>query len=200
MKSVRGIMVRLRRRSVRPRVLMSIPSMEIFPLLASTKRKNERARVLFPEPVRPTTPIFSPGNTWKLRPWRTSGRSGYQGSREFKDGSEVWYKYRVADGEVLTNDFASGRPWNGRTGLLSFRRFTRQIRCFLDTFDGNLECSPFSYMQSCRRMNSLDTAPSPQNTSPVASQVTIVFWVSNLRNTTTGNRGFVNPRLWIASS
>lgn len=41
-------------------MVMSIPSMRIFPVWKSTKRNNERATVDFPDPVDPTIPILSP--------------------------------------------------------------------------------------------------------------------------------------------
>src|SRR5882757_2206446 len=53
----RGMMVSLLRRSESPIVEISRPSTVTHPSVASTKRKNESARVLFPEPVRPRMPI-----------------------------------------------------------------------------------------------------------------------------------------------
>lgn len=55
---LRGIIVSLLRRSVNPTVAMSTPSTNILPSVASTKRKNDRARVLLPDPVRPRIPIL----------------------------------------------------------------------------------------------------------------------------------------------
>lgn len=49
-------MVSLLRRSESPILEMSRLSMVMQPSVASTKRKNESARVLFPEPVRPRMP------------------------------------------------------------------------------------------------------------------------------------------------
>lgn len=54
---LRGIIVSLLRRSVNPTVAISTPSTKILPLVASTKRKSDRARVLLPDPVRPRIPI-----------------------------------------------------------------------------------------------------------------------------------------------
>jgi hypothetical protein len=48
----------------------------ILPLLASTTLKKAPHNVVLPLPVRPTTPIFSPGLTVKEIPWRTSGELG----------------------------------------------------------------------------------------------------------------------------
>lgn len=53
------MIVILLRKSVRPIVEMSMPSMMILPSVASTNRKNESASVLFPEPVLPNTPIYA---------------------------------------------------------------------------------------------------------------------------------------------
>ena len=64
-------------KSARPTLEISTSSTRIRPLVGSTKRKNDRARVLLPEPVLPKTPTFSPGRISKLRLCRTSGRSGY---------------------------------------------------------------------------------------------------------------------------
>ena len=72
----RGMMVSLLRRSVKPILEMSNPSMRIRPSVGSTKRKNESAKVLFPDPVRPRTPTFSPGWISKERWCNTLGKSG----------------------------------------------------------------------------------------------------------------------------
>lgn len=55
---LRGMIVRRLRRSVKPTVAVSIPSTKIRPSVASTNRKKERARVLFPDPVRPRIPTL----------------------------------------------------------------------------------------------------------------------------------------------
>jgi hypothetical protein len=47
------------RKSSRPIVEMSRPSIVIEPSVNSTKRKSANIKLLFPAPVRPTTPIFS---------------------------------------------------------------------------------------------------------------------------------------------
>ena len=52
-------------------VEISSPSMQILPLIISTILLNERQIVLFPAPVRPTIPIFSPGFTSKVNPLKT---------------------------------------------------------------------------------------------------------------------------------
>ena len=91
-RRARGMIVRRLRRSAKPILLVSRLSISIRPSVGSTKRKNERARVLFPEPVRPRMPTyvvwtsdqwfsilrltFSPGLISKLRWWSTSGKSG----------------------------------------------------------------------------------------------------------------------------
>jgi hypothetical protein len=53
---IRGIIVNLLRRSVKPILDISRPSIRIRPVVASTKRKKDNARVLLPEPVRPRIP------------------------------------------------------------------------------------------------------------------------------------------------
>jgi len=68
-------LVRLPRRSSVPIFEMSSPSITIEPWEASTKRKNDKARVDLPLPVLPTTPIFSRGSMLKLIPCRTGSRS-----------------------------------------------------------------------------------------------------------------------------
>lgn len=57
-RRARGMIVRRLRRSVKPILLVSRLSISIRPSVGSTKRKNERARVLFPEPVRPRMPTY----------------------------------------------------------------------------------------------------------------------------------------------
>lgn len=74
--NARGMMVSLLRRSVRPIFAISKPSMRIRPSTGSTNRKNDSARVLFPDPVRPRMPTFSPGRTSNERWCSTLGRSG----------------------------------------------------------------------------------------------------------------------------
>ena len=71
-----GTMVNRDRKSSRPILEMSIPSIRIEPECASTKRKKEAARVLLPQPVEPTMPTFSPALIEKVKSWRTSGSSG----------------------------------------------------------------------------------------------------------------------------
>src|SRR5205807_1662942 len=56
--NVRGMMVRRLRRSASPIFAMSIPSITIQPLVGSTNLKNDKASVLFPDPVRPRIPIY----------------------------------------------------------------------------------------------------------------------------------------------
>ena len=46
----------------------------MFPVAGSTRRKRATSRELFPAPVLPTMPSFSPGSTWNCKPLRTSGR------------------------------------------------------------------------------------------------------------------------------
>ena len=52
LKDLRGIIVSLLLKSVNPIVEISTPSTTILPSVASTKRKKERAKVLFPLPIR----------------------------------------------------------------------------------------------------------------------------------------------------
>jgi hypothetical protein len=68
-------MVNLDRRSSVPRSLISMLSMTIEPLEASTNLKKDNASVDLPLPVLPTTPIFSCGLTENVRPFNTGSRS-----------------------------------------------------------------------------------------------------------------------------
>ena len=52
------MIVSLLRRSVSPILDISRPSIIIRPPVASTKRKKDNAKVLFPEPVRPKMPTY----------------------------------------------------------------------------------------------------------------------------------------------
>jgi hypothetical protein len=60
---VRGMIVSLLRRSVKPILDISRPSIRIRPVVASTKRKKDNARVLLPEPVRPRMPTYGTSQT-----------------------------------------------------------------------------------------------------------------------------------------
>lgn len=69
-------MLKRRRSSFRGTDAMLIPSIRIRPPLSSAARNRLDARLLLPLPVRPTTPIFSPGLIVKLTPFSTVGSSG----------------------------------------------------------------------------------------------------------------------------
>mmetsp|Transcript_23427 Transcript_23427/g.65389 ORF Transcript_23427/g.65389 Transcript_23427/m.65389 type:complete len:284 (+) Transcript_23427:329-1180(+) len=71
-----GMTAMLERSLARPNVLLSTPSMEIFPASNSTMRRMESINVDFPAPVRPTTPTLLFAGMFKLRPFRTSGNPG----------------------------------------------------------------------------------------------------------------------------
>lgn len=65
---------------------VSIPSISILPDSISMMRDKARHKVLLPDPVLPTMPIFSPGWTSKLNFWRTSSQSFlYLSSTSLKD-------------------------------------------------------------------------------------------------------------------
>lgn len=55
---------------------ISSPLIRIYPDWASTILQRARQIVLFPAPVRPTIPTFSPALTLKLKLLRTSSVSG----------------------------------------------------------------------------------------------------------------------------
>jgi hypothetical protein len=55
---------------------MSIPSINILPLKISTIRLKAKLIVLFPAPVLPTIPIFSPAFVVKVKPFNTVSVSG----------------------------------------------------------------------------------------------------------------------------
>jgi len=69
-------MARRDRKSWRPILEMSRPSMVIEPAESSTRRKSVDIILDLPAPVRPTTPIRSPPFTCIVRPESTSGRLG----------------------------------------------------------------------------------------------------------------------------
>mmetsp|Transcript_3585 Transcript_3585/g.13058 ORF Transcript_3585/g.13058 Transcript_3585/m.13058 type:complete len:246 (-) Transcript_3585:1156-1893(-) len=71
-----GIMPILERRSFRPMLAMSTPSMTILPAAASTMRNRPTISELLPAPVRPTTPIFSCAPISHVIDLSTSGLSG----------------------------------------------------------------------------------------------------------------------------
>ena len=66
----------LERRADKPIRDVSTSSIKIRPLLSSTRRYNATKSELFPAPVRPTIPIFSPGATRNVSPRKTRGRLG----------------------------------------------------------------------------------------------------------------------------
>ena len=55
---------------------ISIPSIKILPLKISTIRLKAKLIVLFPAPVLPTTPIFSPALVLNVKPLKTVSVSG----------------------------------------------------------------------------------------------------------------------------
>mmetsp|Transcript_38144 Transcript_38144/g.82980 ORF Transcript_38144/g.82980 Transcript_38144/m.82980 type:complete len:259 (-) Transcript_38144:3623-4399(-) len=69
-----GMMTRLCRSVLRPRVAMSAPSMIMRPSESSTMRNNACMIELLPAPVRPTMPTLLPPGTSKLTLLSTSGR------------------------------------------------------------------------------------------------------------------------------
>lgn len=71
-----GMIPNLDLRSCSPRVLISIPSMIIFPPDGSTSLNKTWINVDFPLPVRPTTPTFSPPLMSRVIPLSTSGVFG----------------------------------------------------------------------------------------------------------------------------
>mmetsp|Transcript_30932 Transcript_30932/g.62733 ORF Transcript_30932/g.62733 Transcript_30932/m.62733 type:complete len:214 (-) Transcript_30932:48-689(-) len=70
-----GMIDSCRRRSSSPMVLTSNPSSSILPSESSQMRKRATASVDLPAPVRPTTPIFSPGPVLNEMPRRAGSRS-----------------------------------------------------------------------------------------------------------------------------
>jgi hypothetical protein len=71
-----GIIPNRARRSWRPMLAMSRLSMRILPPAGSTRRKSALIRVVFPLPVRPTTPILSPALKVHVMPFNTRGEVG----------------------------------------------------------------------------------------------------------------------------
>mmetsp|Transcript_137650 Transcript_137650/g.343548 ORF Transcript_137650/g.343548 Transcript_137650/m.343548 type:complete len:258 (-) Transcript_137650:915-1688(-) len=71
-----GIIEMAFRSVCRPRLAMSTPSMVMRPRSHSTRRKSTLVIELFPAPVRPTMPIFSPPATARSKPSKASGRPG----------------------------------------------------------------------------------------------------------------------------
>ncbi len=61
---------------VSPTSAMRQPSISMLPPANSTMRVSATNSDDLPAPVRPTTPIFSPGRTPKDRPRRTRGSDG----------------------------------------------------------------------------------------------------------------------------
>jgi len=60
-KNTCGTKARRLRRSARPIVATSMPSITMRPPEGSTMRYNAIINVLFPHPVRPATPIYAKG-------------------------------------------------------------------------------------------------------------------------------------------
>lgn len=130
----RGMMVSLLRRSVSPMLAMSRPSMRMRPSTGSTNRKNESARVLLPDPVRPRTPTFSPGRTSKDRWCSTLGRSGCpiapvirQGPRSRRDDGSEMSTNRVSDHQILALNLSARRPGRWRPGFHEFGGLARKL-------------------------------------------------------------------------
>ncbi len=70
-----GIIVSFLRSLCRPTFLISTLSIKIAPWLDSRIRNRPSVRELFPVPVRPTIPIFSPGSITQERSLSTKSRS-----------------------------------------------------------------------------------------------------------------------------
>ena len=62
------------RRSKRPILPTSTPSIKIMPSSSSVRRKSAPNNDVFPAPVRPTMPTFWPGRTSNVRPFKTCKR------------------------------------------------------------------------------------------------------------------------------
>jgi len=107
-----------------PTLNLPMPSIVIRPLVASTKRKKLSAKVDFPHPVEPTIPIFSLGETEKLIPCSTSGRSGC--ISDFSPWSP-YGTYGITNDELLDSDRARFRPGCGRTRLDELRRLLPEL-------------------------------------------------------------------------
>mmetsp|Transcript_19660 Transcript_19660/g.40463 ORF Transcript_19660/g.40463 Transcript_19660/m.40463 type:complete len:330 (+) Transcript_19660:480-1469(+) len=72
-----GIIARLSRSCFIDIDRISIPSISIVPSDSiSTIRNRVRSRLLFPDPVRPTTPKVLPGGTERVTPFNTNGADG----------------------------------------------------------------------------------------------------------------------------
>ena len=63
-----GMMAMLERRSLRPILAMSTPSMTMLPPQSSCSLNRQLMSELLPAPVRPTTPHRDPGDTFTERP------------------------------------------------------------------------------------------------------------------------------------
>ena len=71
-----GIIVKFCLNISNPILLISMSSINIFPLSASNNLNKHRHSVDFPLPVRPTTPIFSFGFISKFKFFKTNGVFG----------------------------------------------------------------------------------------------------------------------------
>ncbi len=85
-----GIIASRRRRSIRPIVLVSSPSMLMCPSSASIMRNKESVNELFPAPVRPTTPIFSCGLISRVMFFKTKSSPGRYRAEKFSNETAPW--------------------------------------------------------------------------------------------------------------
>ena len=74
------------------------------PSVASTKRKKDRARVLFPLPVRPRTPTFSPGLTLNEMLCKTLGKSGFEIDEFGREEEKKFGTYSVSYDKIVAFD------------------------------------------------------------------------------------------------
>jgi len=150
-------MVKRLRRSARPIVEISIPSIRILPSVASTNLKKDSANVLLPDPVLPriptwqqvgyfqqygkTTHAFSPGCTSKLMWWRTSGNSGWKNTASIwmQNKQDVHKTNRVTNNKVLAFDFPMRRPGRIRSWFHKLGRFTLEVSVFFNSLHSNLD-------------------------------------------------------------
>lgn len=169
---------------------MSISSTKMRPLVGSTKRKNDSARVLFPEPVRPRTPIFSPGLISKLSSCRTLGRSGWrncsQSSFETVEGIST---YSVTDDKVLALDGALLWPGGCRPRLDELWRLALNLGELLDTLDRNHGLLETDESADLSKSQLMPRRPICRR-HVLGTEAMTIHWSANIREEV---RGYVHP-------
>mmetsp|Transcript_2782 Transcript_2782/g.8970 ORF Transcript_2782/g.8970 Transcript_2782/m.8970 type:complete len:226 (-) Transcript_2782:963-1640(-) len=125
-----GMMEMAARRSVRPKVPTSMPSMVMRPDASSTMRSSATDSDDLPAPVRPTMPTRVPAGTLKVRLRRTSGSPGLYRMTTFSKVTAPADGHEAGGFVSGTSAGASCDTWQSSPASPVYsRRRSRATRC-----------------------------------------------------------------------